>query len=230
MKSIETDDTILTCFFDNQSKTCGETSPKAELSHPVPHCTVSAVLRCGERIVVVLCGERFTVGRSRSCDVIPPKADEHGDSRRRRLRVSRLHCVLFREGAEWTVFDGGLAAEGERRHSSFGTWWNGEQVADSASLGVGHGTLALGGLSALDSVALDILPAGDSLVLSFRQRPEAQYALLSGELDLGLLDKRLSGFRVFCEDGEIRWRRDRKHGHFVPGTRLPAPASDFWTE
>lgn len=179
---------------------------------------------------MLLCGERFIVGRHRGCEIVPPEVEaEDKEARRLRLRVSRMHCELSRERTAWVVRDGVRQTNGERQHSSFGTWWKGEPVTNAAFLDA-EGSLTLGGLTPADSVAIDVRPVGDSLAMSFRQDPQCEYVLLDGEFDLGVLNDALRGCCVFFSSGDIRWRHGKQSGAFVPGTQFAGADAGFWVE
>jgi len=220
------DDTLVTCFFDAPPSAAGES---AEALAPSPQrglIPASIVIRANGRRIALLCGERFVVGRHRSCDIVSPPAPA-GDAaaRRRSLKVSRRHCEIFRRSGAWCMRDG----EGDR-HSSFGTWWNGEQVFGEVQLGSRPGILSLGGPSAVDSVAFDVKAAGPSLVLSSRSAAADCHLLMAGETDLALVDERLAGLWVVCADGAMRWRRGSETGVFVPGTPIPGAGEGMWVE
>lgn len=227
------DDTLVTCFFKG-SPCRGEMvedlpRPAHRAYSPVPlrnFPAVSVALRLSGRRIVLHGGSSFVLGRQRDCDIVSPQAEKGDDpARRRSLKVSRRHCVIFRADSGWSVRDG----EGARR-SSFGTWWNGEAVSSSLSLGPVSGILSLGGPSAVDSVAFDVRVAGVSLLLSLRPDAVENHLLLGGETLLDVADARLSGFCTFFADGVFHWRRGRDQGVFVPGTHVPGAADDFWVE
>ena len=244
VRTSKSDDTLVTCFFDDP--------PSAELSvehsrceKPLPgpdagtsmsdaeqvHLNVGPLradvaLRLGSERISLLGGGRFILGRHRSCDIISPVAPS-GDAaaRRRSLKVSRRHCEIVLSPSGWTVRDGV-----ESKRSSFGTWWNGEQVAEAVPLGGAPGILSLGGPSAVDSVAFDVRTQGASLVLSTYPSIAEIYVLLADEVALEKLDARLSGLWASFVGGRIRWRRGGETGAFVPGTPIPGVDGGFWVE
>lgn len=227
------DDTLVTCFFKG---TPGPGELGKEVPQPVRRApspiplkkfpAVSVALRLSGRRIVLHGGSSFVLGRQRDCDIVSPQAAKgDDDARRRLLKVSRRHCVIFHTDLGWVVRDG----EGEKR-SSFGTWWNGEAVFAPLAFGADPGMLSLGGPSAVDSVAFDVCTAGKSLLLSLRPDAVEIHLLLGGETPLDVADAHLAGLSTFFADGTFRWRCGRDQGDFVPGTRMPGIAGDFWVE
>ena len=226
----KSDDTLVTCFFDNAALPCrsdsGSSASRADRTCFSRDVEASVVLRLGLRRIVLLAGGGFVMGRQRNCDIVPPlpqKGDE--PARRRFLKVSRRHCMLFRGDAGWCVKDG----EGCRR-SSFGTWWCGEPVEGVVPIGVESGILSLGGPSVADSVSFDVSSIGMSLVLSSRPDAKETHVLLCSEALLETVDANLAGLWIRFADGKIRWRRGCESGVLVPGTRVSGAAGDFWVE
>ncbi len=240
----KSDDTLVTCFFDDPpsaSLDVDHSRSEKSLSSPAAGTSMSdaeqanlnvgplqadVALRLGSERISLLGGGRFILGRHRSCDIISPVAPS-GDAaaRRRSLKVSRRHCEIILSPSGWTVRDGV-----ESKHSSFGTWWNGEQVAEAVPLGGVPGILSLGGPSAVDSVAFDVRMQGGSLVLSSYPSAAEMYVLLADEVALERLDSRLSGLWASFVGGRIRWRRGGETGAFVPGTPIPGVDGGFWVE
>jgi hypothetical protein len=226
----KSDDTLVTCFFDDAAvpRVAGPNTPDSSVNRTCGVCAAetSVVLRIGSRRISLLAGDGFVVGRQRNCDIVPPLPRQGDETARRRfLKVSRRHCMLFRGNAGWCVKDG----EGCRR-SSFGTWWRGEPVEGVASIGIGPGVLSVGGPSAGDSVSFDVSSIGLSLVLSSRPDAKETHVLLCGEALLESVDACLSGLWIRFVDGKIRWRRGCETGILVPGTRVSGATSDFWVE
>ena len=227
------DDTLVTCFFKGAPAPCGpgKDFPASERVAPSPispprFSAVSVALRLSGRRIVLHGGSSFVLGRQRNCDIVSPQAAKGDDAARRRsLKVSRRHCVILRSDLGWCVRDG----EGDGR-SSFGTWWNGEAVFAPVVFGTAPGMLSLGGPSAVDSVAFDVRVTGASLMLSVRPDAAECHVLLGGETQLDVADARLAGFFTSFADGSFRWRRNGDRGVFVPGTRVPGIADDFWVE
>ncbi len=227
------DDTLVTCFFKDAPVPCGsdKVSPTSMQTAPSPvpsprFSALSVVLRLSGRRIVLHGGSSFVLGRQRNCDIVSPRAAKGDDAARRRtLKVSRRHCVIFRTGLGWSVRDG----EGDGR-SSFGTWWNGVAVSAPVAFGTVLGMLSLGGPSAVDSVAFDIRAIGASLLLSLRPDAAESHVLLGGETPLDVVDPRLAGLFTFFADGTFCWRRGGDRGVFVPGTHVPGIAEDFWVE
>ncbi len=227
------DDTLVTCFFKDAPVPCGsdKVSPTSMQTAPSPvpsprFSALSVVLRLSGRRIVLHGGSSFVLGRQRNCDIVSPRAAKGDDAARRRtLKVSRRHCVIFRTGLGWCVRDG----EGDGR-SSFGTWWNGEAVSAPVIFGTAPGMLSLGGPSAVDSVAFDVCVTGASLLLALRPDAAESHVLLGGETPLDVADAHLAGFITFFADGAFHWRRSGDRGVFVPGTRVSGIAGDFWVE
>ena len=227
--SQRSDDTLVTCFFDEaEALRAGREPPRPRVDLPgVSRGAVASVaLRIGSRRIALLCGDGFVVGRQRSCSIVPPSPPQGDETARRRsLKVSRRHCVVFFGDAGWCVRDG----EGDRR-SSFGTWWLGQQVEGVAFIGSQRGLLSLGGPSAVDSVAFDVGSLGASLVLLSRPDAAVVHVLLRGETPLDALDASLAGLWVRFADGGIRWLRGGESGTLVPGTHVPGASGDLWVE
>ena len=227
------DDTLVTCFFKSPPgpDEVGKEVPRTErrVPSPIPQKkfpAVSVALRLPGRRIVLHGGTSFVLGRQRDCDIVSPQAAKgDDDARRRLLKVSRRHCVIFRTDSGWGARDG----EGEKR-SSFGTWWNGESVFAPLAFGAVPGMLSLGGPSAVDSVAFDVRTAGMSLLLSLCPDAVETHLLLGGETPLDVVDAHLAGLSAFFADGVFRWRCGRDQGEFVPGTRMSGVAGDFWVE
>ena len=227
----KTDDTLATCFFDNPpSARPDAVDPRCEAPHPSQNIgpfRADVALRLASLRIVLHGGTSFILGRHRTCDIVSPVAPS-GDAaaRRRSLKVSRRHCEIILSPSGWTLRDG----VGSKR-SSFGTWWNGEQVAGAVPLGGAPGVLSLGGPSAVDSVAFDVRMQGASLILSPYPSMDVKYVLLADEVALERLDARLSGLWASFVDGRMRWRRGGEMGAFVPGTSIPGVSGDgFWVE
>ena len=227
------DDTLVTCFFKGTPAPSGPgkdpPKPVRTVSSPIPpprFSAVSVALRLSGRRIVLHGGSSFVLGRQRNCDIVSPQAAKEDEAARRRsLKVSRRHCVILRTDLGWCVRDG----EGDGR-SSFGTWWNGEAVSAPVVFGTAPGMLSLGGPSAVDSVAFDVRAMGASLFLSLRPDAAECHVLLGGETPLDVADAHLAGYYTFFADGTFRWRRGGDRGVFVPGTRVPGIADDFWVE
>ncbi len=227
----DTQDTLVTCFFDGPPVPAR--SAGGEKTQPF-HAEASAdrlTLRVGDRRVTLLNGDVVTVGRNRVCDIVPSVADEDDqDERKRRLKVSRMHCSLCRTPAGWILRDGVADASGRRSLSSFGTWWNGVAVHDAFPLSSPAGILSLGGPSVADSISFDARLCGQSLALAARQVPGAVYVLLDGRADLSSVAPALDRLVAAWEDGRVVWRRGTERGTFVPGTAVAVGASQVWVE
>lgn len=226
----DTQDTLVTCFFDGPP-----VSARSAGGNPQPlGAEVSAdrlSLRIGDGRVTLLNGDIVTVGRNRACDIVPPTANgEDQDERKRRLKVSRRHCELCRTPAGWILRDGVADSSGRRSLSSFGTWWNGVAVHDAFPLSAPAGILSLGGPSVADSIAFDVRLCGQSLTLTARNASGVAYVLLDGHADLSSVAPSLDRLVAAWENGHFVWSRGTKRGVFVPGTAVTVGSGQVWVE
>ena len=227
----DTQDTLVTCFFDGPPIAARRTGQPSPSPLQARENAQRILLRIADRRVTLLCGDVVTVGRNRMCDIVPSAAGEDdAEGRKRRLKVSRRHCELCRSSAGWFLRDGVADASGRRSLSSFGTWWNGVAVHDAHPLGDQAGILSLGGPSVADAIAFGVRRCGGALVLASRQPPCEVHVLLDGPVDLSSVDPALDRLVADWGNGRFTWRRGTESGVFVPGTSVQVGAGQLWVE
>jgi len=167
--------------------------------------------------------------------------DENGKMKSPYGRISRQHCTFEHEGQQIAIRDGVLDENRMWKNSLHGTFWNGGQVSEQVSLGVGEkGVLSLAGCHLWNGVSLDAravspavackdCPFADrkwcgngrpSLVLKRRDGVRETYVCMWSCLHLGEIDSSHDGIILFRKDGAFAWGNESECGWLVPGEQV----------
>jgi hypothetical protein len=199
----------------------------------------------GAQRLQLLAGVRATLGRNRANRLVTRRFGETPEETQRlNGRISKFHCTLEHDGAEFVIRDGGTDASGCFKRSACGIFWQGKPVAGSVRGPVGSfptaAELGLAGTAGAYDIGLQahgcrLNPAHCSScqrheVVSCRRGqvpavvlrrtdgvPET-YALLWSCLDLGRVFPQCAGLIVCHEQGAFSWRSLGAAGWLTPGS------------
>lgn len=192
--------------------------------------------------VTFFAGRTITFGRAHQWNDIalrplPGASDEESVPYR---MVSRIHCEFKHMGETVVIYDGRRDMDNVVR-SSAGTYWNDRKIVDSVELPPDtSGIVSFGGMHNLGALAMRLktcAPASDckncpfigktwcgegsrsSLMLKRCDGIPEMFVAVWSCFSLEHADPSLKGVVIFRKDGAFAWRKGRKCGWIVPGTK-----------
>jgi hypothetical protein len=159
------------------------------------------------------------------------------------MRISRAHCHFEHQGDAVAVCDGQRDSFRVVRPSACGTYWNDVRIGGSVNLSSGDaGVLSFGASACAGGVALDVkvgspsspsecgkCPFADkhwcaegtrpSLMLTRRDGVPERFVAIWSCFRLSEADPSFEGVVIFRKDGAFAWRKGRRCGWIVPGTK-----------
>ena len=224
----------------------------ADLPPMPPNAPAEAItLEFGHRKFRFVAKPTIKLGRKRDANdiVIHPQSQESEEQLAPYRRISREHCFFEHSGESVKIFDGKRDVLGNRIQSTYGTYFNGAKIEESATVpATACATIALGDLREMGGVPLTV--SACSPAEACRTCPHANTRWCGGGKRPALLVRRLDGVAesfiglwscfcmgeaealladvvVFRKDGAFAYRRsDGKTGWLVPGVAL---ATEFGT-
>lgn len=216
-----------------------------ELFPPMPPeaRTDRVTLDLGVHRVTFLAGRTITFGRMHEMNdiVLRPPADASEDERMPYRRISRAHCHFEHRGETVVICDGSRDQNRIVKPSMGGTYWNDRRIADSVKLSQGEsGVVSFAGTRNTGAVSLKVNacePASDckncpyvnktwcgdgarpSLMLKRCDGLPEMFVAVWSCFALENADPSLKGVVISRKDGGFAWRKGRRCGWIVPGTK-----------
>lgn len=207
--------------------------------------TERLTLDLGVRRITFFAGRTITFGRKKEMNDIAlrPSPDATEDEITPFMRISRAHCHFEHQGDRVIVCDGQRDAFRVVQPSACGTYWNDVRIDGSVSLSAGEtGVLSFGESACAGGVALDVkvsssstssecdrCPYADkhwcaegarpSLMLTRRDGIPERFVAVWSCFRLSEADPSFEGVVIFRKDGAFAWRKGRRCGWIVPGTK-----------
>jgi pSer/pThr/pTyr-binding forkhead associated (FHA) protein len=207
--------------------------------------TERLVLDLGVRRITFFAGRSVTFGRKKETNDIAlrPQPDATEEDMTPYMRISRAHCHFEHQGEKVVICDGQRDAFRIVQPSACGTYWNDVRIAGTHMLSAGdEGVVSFGEAASAGAVALDVkvcttsssslcarCPYADKLWCGGGTRPALMMTRRDGVPErfvavwscfrLSEADPSFEGVVIFRKDGAFAWRKGRRCGWIVPGTK-----------
>ena len=207
--------------------------------------TERLTLDLGVRRITFFAGRTITFGRKKETNDISlrPAPDATQEEIASFMRISRAHCHFEHQGDRVLICDGQRDAFRVVQPSACGTYWNDARISGSIDLSSGDtGVISFGESACAGGIALDVKVASSSTIAGCERCPYADKHWCGGGARPSLMltrrdgiperfvavwscfhlseaDPSFEGVVIFRKDGAFAWRKGRRCGWIVPGTK-----------